>query len=287
MGSAGLSSFGRHRLMSPELPALAATTEPPLPAPAAPAEGDSVRAVLRAAAILKAFTPDHPRLTVLELQRATGISRPTLYRLLQTLVGTGLVQAGGEPQRFGLGPAVMGLAHVWAAATDVVELARPVLTRLRDATGETAALFLLQGDQRLCVLELPSRQVLAITRGVGGTEHISRGASGKAILAHLAEADPAAQAVWRSLPAEVDPARLQADLQRCRAEGLSISRGEVFRGAIAIAVPIFRAGPQVAGSLGLFGPEARIDAAQAAQFGQLAMAAAAEISAALGGTPPG
>ena len=241
--------------------------------------------MLRAAAILKAFNSERPRLTVLELQRATGISRPTLYRLLQTLVGTGLVQAGGEPQRFGLGPAVMGLAHVWTSAMDVVELARPVLTRLRDATGETAALFLLQGDQRLCVLEIPSRQVLAITRGVGGTEHISRGASGKAILAYLAEADPAAQAVWRSLPAEVDQARLLADLERCRKDGLSISRGEVFRGAIAIAVPIFRANQQVAGSLGLFGPEARIDTAQAASFGEMAQAAAAELTVALGGAP--
>lgn len=248
-------------------------------------EGDSVRAVLRAVAILKAFTSETPRLTVLELQRATGISRPTLYRLLQTLAGTGLVQAFGEPQRFGLGPGVMALAQVWTSGIDAVEVARPVLTRLRDLTGETAALFLLQDDQRLCVLEIPSRQVLAITRGVGGTEHISRGASGKAILAQLAESDPVAQAAWRSLPAEVDPARLAQDLHRCRAEGVSVSRGEVFRGAVAIAAPIFRSGGQVAGSLGVFGPEARIDPAQAGHFAQLAREAAAAITLALGGTP--
>ncbi|WP_424137895.1 IclR family transcriptional regulator [Roseomonas chloroacetimidivorans] len=249
-------------------------------------EGESVRAVQRAVAILKAFTSERPRLTVVELQRLTGISRPTLYRLLQTLTASGFVQASGEPQRFGLGSAVMSLAHVWASEIDVVAIARPVLERLRDVTGETAALFVLQNDKRLCVLEMPSRHVLSIMRGVGETEHISRGASGKAILAHVMEDDARAQAVWRSLPAEVDRARLTADLQRCREEGMSISLGEVFRGAVAIAAPYFRAGGQVAGSVGVFGPEARIDPSQARHFGNLAIEAANEITVALGGTPP-
>ncbi|MCR0981176.1 IclR family transcriptional regulator [Roseomonas populi] len=249
-------------------------------------EGESVRAVQRAVAILKAFTSERPRLTVVELQRLTGISRPTLYRLLQTLIASGLVQASGEPQRFGLGPAVMSLAHVWTSEIDVSAIARPVLERLRDVTGETAALFILRGDKRLCILEMPSRHVLNITRGVGETEHISRGASGKAILAHVMEDDALAQSIWRSLPSEVNRAKLSADLQRCREEGMAISLGEVFRGAVAIAAPFFGAGQQVAGSVGLFGPEARIDPAQAQHFGQLAIEAANEITAALGGTPP-
>ncbi len=248
-------------------------------------EGDSVRAVQRAVSILKAFTSERPRLTVLELQRLTGISRPTLYRLLQTLITSGLVHASGEPQRFGLGPAVMSLAHVWASDVDVAALARPVLERLRDVTGETAALFVLQDDERLCLLELPSRQVLTITRGVGETEHISRGASGKAILAHIMSDEAAATAVLRSLPAEVNRSQLMEDLQRCRDEGVAVSRGEVFRGAVAIAAPFFRAGHQVAGSVGVFGPEARIDAAQARHFGQLVVEAASEITAALAGAP--
>ena len=130
--------------------------------------------MLRAAAILKAFTSERPRLTVLELQRATGISRPTLYRLLQTLVGTGLVQAGGEPQRFGLGPAVMGLAHVWTSAMDVVELARPVLTRLREANREASGNLRLglSADHRVLMREcrafaapLTSRALMAEVTG--------------------------------------------------------------------------------------------------------------------------
>jgi IclR family acetate operon transcriptional repressor len=248
-------------------------------------EGDSVRAVQRAVSILQAFTSAHPRMTVAELQRATGISRPTLYRLLQTLAASGLVQGEGEPQRYGLGPAVMGLAHVWSSGVDVAQRARPILERLRDMTGETAALFVLQGDRRLCLVEVTSRQVLMISRGVGETEHISRGASGKAILAHLT-GDAAIASVWRSLPPEVNRGRLMEELARARKEGVAISRGEVFRGAVAIAAPYFGPGGHVAGSIGLFGPEARLDELQARHCGALLRDGARELTAALGGALP-
>ena len=51
-----------------------------------------MRAVDRAIAILQCFTADKPALSVLEIQRRVGLSRPTLYRLLQTLAATGLVR---------------------------------------------------------------------------------------------------------------------------------------------------------------------------------------------------
>ena len=102
-------------------------------------EGSTVRAVDRAIAILQCFTADKPALSVLEIQRRVGLSRPTLYRLLQTLAATGLVKAEGDPQRFRLAHGVMELAHVWLAGLDRVDVARPILEQLRESTGETAA----------------------------------------------------------------------------------------------------------------------------------------------------
>ena len=61
-----------------------------------------VRAVDRAIAILQCFTPDQPAMSVIEIQKRVGLSRPTLYRLLQTLAQRDLIQAEGEPQRFRL-----------------------------------------------------------------------------------------------------------------------------------------------------------------------------------------
>ena len=65
-------------------------------------EGGNVRAVERAIAILFSFTRGSPMKTVAELQGELGISRPTLYRLLQTLQRQGLVRGSGEPLRYTL-----------------------------------------------------------------------------------------------------------------------------------------------------------------------------------------
>jgi IclR family acetate operon transcriptional repressor len=244
----------------------------------------SVRAVERAIEILQCFSPEKPWMSVLEIQRKVPLSRPTLYRLLQTLASKGLIRIEGEPQRFALDYAVGGLAHSWMAGLDVIGLARPILERLRAETGETAALFVRRGALRQCVLELTSPQVLSMSRGIGETDHVRRGASGKAILAFMDESDIAA--VLRSLPKGTDPKRLSADLARVRRDGLAISRGEVFVGAIAIAAAYFDHAGRVAGSLGVFGPQARLDEQWVAKTSRAVVKCAAELSTALGRLSP-
>lgn len=219
-------------------------------------------------------------MSVLEIQRKVPLSRPTLYRLLQTLVTKGLVRAEGEPQRFALDFGIGRLAHSWSAGIDVVALARPILERLRSSTGETTALLVRRGSLRQCVAELVSPNVLAMSRGIGEADHLWRGASGKAILAFLQEDEIAA--VMRTLPKTIDKAALAANLSRARKDGYFISRGEVFVGAIAIAAPYFDHTGRISGSIGVFGPEARLDERWIVKAISHVVKSAAELSAAAG-----
>jgi IclR family acetate operon transcriptional repressor len=243
----------------------------------------NVRAVDRAIDILQCFSADKPWMSVLEIQRKVPLSRPTLYRLLQTLAAKGLVRAQGEPQRFALDFGAGRLANSWVAGIDAIVLARPILERLRVATGETAALLVRRGNLRQCVAELTSPHVLAISRGIGETDHLWRGASGKAILAFMDDNEVAA--VMRTLPKGTDKAALAADLSRARKNGFFVSRGEVFVGAIAIAAPYFDHTDRVAGSVGVFGPEARLDERWVVKAAAAVAKSAAELSAASGHVP--
>jgi DNA-binding IclR family transcriptional regulator len=240
----------------------------------------NVRAVERAIDILECFLPEKPWMSVLEIQRKVPLSRPTLYRLLQTLIAKGLVRAEGDPQRFALDFGIGRIAHSWVAGIDVIARARPILEGLRTATGETTALFLRRGNLKQCVAELASPHVLAISRGLGETDHLWRGASGKAILAFVAEIETAD--VMRRLPKTINKAALAEDLARARADGYFVSRGEVFVGAIAIAAPYFDHTGSVAGSVGVFGPEARLDERWVVRATSSVVKSAAELSAAWG-----
>lgn len=247
-------------------------------------KNDNVRAVGRAFDILLAFTPDEPELSAGELLKRVDLSRPTLYRLLYTLEEHGFLVSVGEPQRFRLGPSVARLAHVWQSSVDLKTVAAPVLERLWQETRETVVLFVPQGSMRLCIQELPSPQPLNFKRGVGHTERLARGATGRAILAWL---DPTPAQLRGYLQGTgVDLTQLQADLALTRKRGYSTSRSELIPGAVAIAVPFFEGGGRVAGSLGVFGPEVRVDAARQKEIAQMLLRESARLSEALGFAQP-
>src|SRR3954471_13634170 len=238
-------------------------------------EGGTVRAVDRAIAILQCFSAEKPAMSVLEIQRRVGLSRPTLYRLLQTLAATGLIKAEGDPQRFRLAHGVMELAHVWLAGLNKVDVARPILEGLRETTGETAALFVLREQKRICVFELESHHALTIARGVGDTGDITLGASGKAILAYL---DEKRRDAILGQVAKARRVELAKALEVVRNRGFATSESEVIVGAVAFAAPTFNHNGEVAGCVGVFGPRARVKDSDIPRFGALVMQAANAIS---------
>lgn len=250
-----------------------------MPRPPA-ATAKTVRAVDRAIDILQSFSPEQPVMSVIELQKKVRLSRPTLYRLLQTLAAKGMIKAAGEPQRYSLDHGVARIANVWLSQLDARQVAGPILDALWQETGETVALFLLQGEKRLCVQELRSRHALGFSRGIGETEHIAFGASGKAILAHMPE--PARRELLRTLPKAIDRGKLLAELEAVRREGVATSSGEVFVGAAALAAAFFDQSGHVAGSIGLFGPDARLSGEHLKDCAHLVRSAAARLSSELG-----
>ena len=64
--------------------------------------------------------------------------------------------------------------------------------------------------------------------------------------------------------------------------GYATSRDELIEGAVAIAAPFFDSSGRVVGSLGLFGPSARLDEEVVQGYAALLREEAAQLSAALG-----
>lgn len=244
-------------------------------------KADNVRAVGRALEILLAFTPQDFELSPADLLKRVALSRPTLYRLLYTLEQQGFLASRGEPQRFRLGPKVGQLAQAWSSGADLPAIAQPVLRRLWSRTQETVALFVPQGSLRLCLAELPSPQPLNYKRGVGYTERIVRGATGRAILAFMEVGAPERRR-WAE-QAGIEPARLEVELARTRQRGYATSSGELIDGAVAIGVPFFDRHGAVAGSLGIFGPAVRLNAATQQESARLLQREAKALSRSLGG----
>lgn len=243
--------------------------------------GDGVRAVERALDILSAFSAGDSELLVADLGKRVGLSRPTLYRLLHTLEKKGFVASSGEPQRFRLGSAVARLAHVWSASLDLTAVARPVMLDAWAYTSETVALFVPRAEMRLCVAEMQSPQPLSFRRGVGYSEKLVRGASGRAILAFTPLGPGQLEAYAAGTSADIEWVRGQLALTRER--GYAMGHNELIQGAYAVAAPFFDHEGQVAGSLGVFGPDVRLTERRVHEFGVYLKGLAGRLSETLGG----
>jgi DNA-binding IclR family transcriptional regulator len=229
----------------------------------------TIRSIERAMDVLACFDPQTPQHSVTDLQKRTELSRPTLYRILATLQGKGVIRSFGIPRRFELGHEATRLAANWIGQDDFIRAAGPALRGLWEKTGETVALFVATDDgMKICVEEIRSQQALTFTRGIGLREDLEVGASGKAILAFMEDG-------------KTDP-----DLDDVRRNGVRISEGEVIDGAVAIAAPVFARDGNVKASVCLFGPEVRMaDKGRRSVSVELVRAASEEISHALGYFP--
>ena len=98
-----------------------------------PGTSPANRSLERGAEILRAFRPGSDLLGNGELADRTGLSRATVSRLSQTLVGVGMLQQ--EPLRKGyrLAPAVLSLAHAMRSGSTILQVAAPLMRALAES----------------------------------------------------------------------------------------------------------------------------------------------------------
>ena len=113
-----------------------------------------------------------------ELMLVTGLPRATTYRLATALEAHGLVRRDSDG-RFALGLGLVALGRAAAHGLGLPEVARPALEALRDATGESAQLYVRDGDRRVCVEALESPHGLRTIVPLGAALPLDVGSAGR------------------------------------------------------------------------------------------------------------
>jgi DNA-binding IclR family transcriptional regulator len=141
------------------------------------------QAVDRALAILQWFDERTPDLSIAEVAGRLGVHRSTATRLLAALERQGFVELEPTSGRYRLGLRLVSLAGLVLNRYPVRTLAGTVLRELRDDTGETAYLGLLDGREVIYIDQASSRRVAVNVDWVGCREPLTVGATGFLLLA--------------------------------------------------------------------------------------------------------
>jgi DNA-binding IclR family transcriptional regulator len=250
-------------------------------------EGNAVRSVDRAASLLLALGDSQGEAGVTELARRLGLHKSTASRLLATLQRRGLVEQDGETGKYRLGLVVIRLAERAERTLDLRSLALPELERLARLTHETAGLGVLEADQVIFVAQADGPSLIAVGDWTGRASTLHANASGKVLLASLAERE-VLRIVRRGLTRYTDRTitdlePLLEDLARARRRGYATAISELESGLTAVAAPVFDARGQVLAAVEVWGPAFRLAPRRLPELAAQARETAAAITVRLGG----
>ena len=255
--------------------------EAPTPPPT-PTLDTGVGVLDRSVRILDAV--DRGARTLADVVTATGLSRTTAHRLLKALERHALL-SHERGSGYRLGPHLARLADGAFRAMPWRELARAPLTHLVEATGESAQLYVREGDVRICVEAVESANELRTSVPVGARLPLTAGSAGKVFLAWASPGDrerliEGATALTRRTPTG---ARLTRELATVRRRGWAASAGEREDGVGSVSVPVRGAEGEPVAVVSISGPIDRVGEAGAAPHLDAVRTAAREIEAAAGG----
>jgi DNA-binding IclR family transcriptional regulator len=223
---------------------------------------NGTQAIDRAAELLVRVVESPQPLAVTELAASSGLPKSTTSRLVGALERQGLVQRLGDRGRLRPGPVLLRFATRDSAET-LVELARPSLRRLADASGETINLAVPGPGGVEHLAQEDTAHYVGVTDWVGRRVPFELAANGKCFLAFGGARE------------------LTPELELVRSRGYATSIDELEVGLTAVAAPVLAATHAVA-ALSISGPTARLTSDRIAQLAPLLIEEADALAARLG-----
>ena len=252
--------------------------------------GEGLSSVRNAARLLCAFTPADRDLGVSVLAARLGLAKSTVHRILTTLAAEGLIERDASTGRYRLGLRLYELGAIVADHLDLHEVVAGPIDDLRNRTGETVHVAILDGAEVVYIARRESPHTLRLFSRVGHRNHAHCTSTGKVLLAFLSESERAAILDGRPLVAHTpytitDRARLEEELELIRRRGWAENVNESEVGVTSVAAPIRDATGRVVAAISVAGPGPRLSRDTLRRFAAETVRTADIISSRLGYRP--
>lgn len=247
-------------------------------------EGDS--ATLRAFTVLELVAGAETPPTLDELTRASGLPKPTVFRILGLLARGGFIQREGIEKRYSVGHRMSALSFQVQSNSPVRAQRRAVLVRLVEEIGETCNLTMPDGNEVVYIDRVETNANVRLHMQVGTRVPLHCTASGKLFLASLSEGavrrligpGPYHRFTERTI---TSPAVLERKLVKIRSTEVGTDIGEYFEGSVCVAVPVKDSNGRVYATVAAHGPAPRMTLKKGYEFLPAMRAAAAAIAGTL------
>ena len=195
-------------------------------------------------AVLEAFSGASARLSNSEIAIATGLARPTVARLTQTLCDLGYLNRTSERGKYRLWTRALSIAHPLLAEMTFRQIARPLMQELSASVRGTVSIGMLDGLDLIYVETARSGDLGAHIPDIGSTVPLVRMAMGRSLLSMLPESERRAledryvaerPELWGTYEAAVNDG-----LSEISERGFCASHGDWVSSIHSVGTPLFR-----------------------------------------------
>lgn len=212
-----------------------------------------------------------PGATFSQIQQDLALPKSSTSALLNALVAQHLLRL--EKGRFFLGLKLYEWGNRSLEQFDIRNVALPVLERLREQTGLTCHLGILDEVAPIYILKLENTQPIGIRSWVGKKLPLHSSGVGKALCAWLPDDKVAQMLPDEALPRFTDTTitsktALMAELARIRERGWAFDNAEDSPGIFCIAAPVFNRNHQVIAAISISGVDLQMPRERIPEFSQ-------------------
>jgi DNA-binding IclR family transcriptional regulator len=243
-----------------------------------------IPSLARACEMLELFAEADAPLSSSEVARRLQAPRTTTLRILMTLCEQGLLSRVGND--FEPGPALFRLGIRALSSLRLRRFALPILQRLAATLQETTQLVTLSGADGLVLEVVEGPRLVRIAQAAGAHIDLHCNASGKVLLAFALRPQLAAL-VADGLPVRTPNTlttrpELEAEVGRIESLGYAVDDEECYEGVRCLAAPVWDATGGTRAAVSVIASASTFGRRQNAEFAQHVVAAARELSTALG-----
>ncbi|WP_049577413.1 IclR family transcriptional regulator [Streptomyces sp. SBT349] len=233
--------------------------------------------------VLEALAEHH---SIAGLSEATRLPKPTVHRILRTLVERGFARQTDHGS-YASGPRILTLIGRHQRGADLSDRVRPALEELQKRTNWTVHFALLAGHEAVYAAKLEGDRPYHLASRVGMSLPLHSTSVGKSMLACLPEDTVRALLTRAGMPARTarthtTPRALFAELEAVRRRGWAEDDEENEEGVIAVGAPVFDHVGQVIGGISAAALNHPADTDAMAACGRAVAATARNVSLTLG-----
>jgi len=246
-----------------------------------------VKSLDRALSILEEIVDSEKGLTITELSKKVGLPKSTTHRLVSSLTSRGYIKYGLHDHRYRPGLKLFEIGSKVLNGLELRKEVHPFLEELREKTGETIHLAVLDEAEVIYIDKVESPHTIRMYSKIGRKAPLHCTGLGKAILAfsppEVFEKMLEEKGLRRYTENTItDPKELKEHLKKIRDIGYSIDDSEHEKDIKCVGGPIFDYTGELVAAFSISVPTMRLNEEKFEEFKRLVLEYSKKISKALG-----